>query len=109
MSVRTLYLLTSDFPSAFVAIIKPIAMPATGFFNGTPASIMESIEAQIVAWEDEPFEDIISETTRIVYGNSSFVGSKRSIDLRARLPWPISRRPGPRKLPVSPTEYGGKL
>src|SRR5271170_4390006 len=99
MSVRTLYLLTSDLPSALVAIIKPIAIPATGFLSGTPASIIERMDAQIVACDDEPFEDMISETTRIVYGNSSLVGSKRSIDLRARLPWPISRRPGPRKLP----------
>src|ERR1700722_1644618 len=109
MSVSTLYFETSDFPSAPEAIIKPIAMPAAGVFSGPPASNIDMIEAQIVACEDEPFEDMISETTRIVYGNSSFVGINRSIDFRARFPCPISRRPGPRKLPVSPTENGGKL
>ena len=46
--------------------MSPMAMPAAGFLSGTPASIMESDDAHTVAIEDDPFEDIISETTRIV-------------------------------------------
>ncbi len=41
-------------------------MPAAGFLIGTPASIKARIEAQTDAIEEEPFEDKISETTRIV-------------------------------------------
>ncbi len=41
-------------------------MPATGAFSGTPASIMASEEPHTVAIEDEPFDSVISETTRIV-------------------------------------------
>ena len=43
-----------------------MAMPATAFFNGTPASIIESDEPQTVAIEEEPFDSVISETSRIV-------------------------------------------
>ena len=52
---------------------------------------------------------MISETTRIVYGNSVFSGSTGWIARQASLPWPISRRPGAPMRPVSPTENGGKL
>ena len=47
-------------------MIRPIAMPATGAFSGTPASIIASDEPQTVAIEEEPFDSVISETTRIV-------------------------------------------
>ncbi len=41
-------------------------MPATGFFNGTPASIMLSEAPQTVAIDDEPLDSVISDTTRMV-------------------------------------------
>ncbi len=84
---------------------SPIAIPATAFFNGTPASNKASDAAQVEAIEDEPFEDIVSDTTRIVYGNSSLlVGTTGSKAFSAKAPWPISRRPGPRLGFASPTE-----
>jgi hypothetical protein len=58
MSVRIAYL----FPS----ITRPIATPATGALSGTPASIIESVPPQTVAIEDDPFDSVISETTRSV-------------------------------------------
>jgi hypothetical protein len=58
MSVRIAYL----FPS----ITSPIATPATGAFSGTPASIIASVPPQTVAIDDEPFDSVISETTRMV-------------------------------------------
>src|ERR1041384_5930325 len=101
MSVRIAYL----FPS----ITRPIATPATGAFNGTPASIIAKAPPQTVAIDDDPFDSVMSETIRIVYGNVVSSGSTASSARRARAPWPISRRPGLPKRPVSPTEYGGKL
>ena len=50
-------------------------MPATGAFSGTPASISESVPPQTVAIDDEPFDSSVSDTMRIVYGNSSSLGS----------------------------------
>ena len=41
-------------------------MPATGRFSGTPASISDSEAPHTVAIDDEPFDSVISETTRIV-------------------------------------------
>lgn len=86
---------------------RPIAMPATGALIGTPASISASELPQTEAIEDEPFDSVISETTRIVYGNSSIVGITASTPRLARRPWPISRRFGPIMRPASPTENGG--
>ena len=43
-----------------------MAMPATGRFIGTPASISASEVPQTVAIEDEPLDSVISETTRMV-------------------------------------------
>jgi hypothetical protein len=51
---------------ALAFLIRPMAMPATGRFSGTPASISASEVPQTVAIEDEPFDSVISETTRIV-------------------------------------------
>ena len=42
--------------------IKPIAIPATGSLNGTPASIRASEVPQTVAIEDEPLDSVISDT-----------------------------------------------
>ena len=41
-------------------------MPATGRFKGTPASISDSDVPHTVAIEDEPFDSVISDTTRMV-------------------------------------------
>ena len=43
-----------------------MAMPAVGAFIGTPASISARDVPQTVAIEDEPFDSVISETTRSV-------------------------------------------
>ncbi len=51
-------------PSA--SLISPIAMPATGRVSGTPASISASEAPHTEAIDDEPFDSVISETTRIV-------------------------------------------
>src|SRR6267378_5956214 len=101
MSVRIVYLLPD--------VTRPIAIPAIISLIGTPASMSESVDPQVEAIDDEPFDSSVSLTTRIVYGNSSFVGSTGSRARSARAPWPISRRPAPRIIRTSPTEYGGKL
>ncbi len=43
-----------------------MAMPETGFFRGTPASIRASDEPQTEAMDEEPLDSKISETRRIV-------------------------------------------
>ncbi|MMZ66688.1 hypothetical protein D1872_292060 [compost metagenome] len=48
------------------SLISPIATPATGALIGTPASIMASVLAQMLAWDVEPFDSSTSETRRIV-------------------------------------------
>ena len=58
MSVSVVYL-----PSANT---RPMAMPATGAFIGTPASISDSDEAHTDAIEVEPFDDSTSDTSRSV-------------------------------------------
>ena len=67
------------------------------------------VEPQVEAIEVEPFELTTSLTTRITYGNSSWLGSTGRSARSASAPWPISRRPGPRMNFASPTEYGGML
>src|SRR3970040_369068 len=101
MSLRT----TKSSPS----LTRPIAMPATGGLIGTPASISASELPQTEAIEEEPFDSVISETTRIVYGNDSIDGITATTPRLARRPWPISRRFGPIMRPASPTQYGGEL
>ena len=59
MSVSTAYLPSSS-------KIRPIATPATGDFSGTPASIIDSEPPQTDAIEEEPFDSVISDTTRMV-------------------------------------------
>jgi hypothetical protein len=54
--------------------MRPIAMPATGALIGTPASISDSDDPQTDAIDDEPLDSRMSDTTRIVYGNSSIDG-----------------------------------
>ena len=76
---------------------------------GTPASISDSVEPQTEAIELEPLDSKMSETTRIVYGKSSWLGIIGTSARSASAPWPMSRRLGPRMNPASPTENGGKL
>ena len=45
-------------------------MPETGALIGTPASISASVEPQTEPIDDEPFDSSVSDTMRIVYGNS---------------------------------------
>ncbi len=86
-----------------------MATPATGALIGTPASISDRVLPHTEPIDVEPFELSTSETTRIVYGNSSASGITGSSARSASAPWPISRRPGPRIGRVSPTLKGGKL
>ena len=84
-------------------------MPATCAFSGTPASISARQPPHTEAIDDEPFDSVISETTRIEYGNSSRSGSTATSARLARRPWPISRRFGEPTRPVSPVANGGML
>ena len=96
MSVRTTKLPVS--PSS----TRPIAAPATGALIGTPASIRARVEPQVEAIDVEPLPATTSETRRMTYGNSSCVGRTGSSARAARLPWPMSRRDGPRMGLFSP-------
>src|SRR6478672_9771317 len=91
------------------SLTRPIAMPATGDFSGTPASIIARDDPHTDAIDEEPFDSVISETTRSTYGNASIVGLTACTPRLARRPCPISRRLGAPKRPASPTENGGKL
>src|SRR2546421_11598806 len=86
-----------------------MAMPATGRLIGTPASIRERLDPQTDAIDDEPFDSRMSDTTLIVYGNSSIDGTSGTSARSASAPWPMSRRFGPRIAPASPTENGGAV
>ena len=82
---------------------------ATGSLIGTPAAISASVLPQILPCDVEPFEDNTSETTLIVYGNSSCEGITGTKALSASAPCPTSLLPGPLEGLASPTLYGGKL
>ena len=58
ISVNTANLLSSK--------IKPMAMPATCAFKGTPADSKLKQPPHTDAMEDEPLDSVISETTRMV-------------------------------------------
>ena len=90
-------------------VTRPQEIPATISLIGTPAAIRDRVDAQMLAWDVEPLDSIVSETVRIAYGNSSTLGSTGIRALSASAPWPISRRPGPLLGFVSPTEKDGKL
>src|SRR2546421_11372770 len=83
-------------------------MPARAALIGTPAVISDRLDPQTDAIEDEPFDSRMSDTTRIVYGNSSIDGTSGTSARSASAPWPMSRRFGPRMKPASPTENGGE-
>ena len=95
-SVRTFHLFPSD--------ATPIAMPATCLFSGTPASMRDRVEPQVLAIEEEPLLPITSLTTLIVYGNSSSSGRTGFSAFSASAPWPISLLPAPLRGFTSPTE-----
>ena len=61
------------------------------------------------AIELDPFDSRMSETTLIVYGKSSYAGSRAWSARSASIPWPVSRRLVPRNIRTSPVEKPGKL
>ena len=67
-------------------VTNPVDIPATGLFIGTPASINANVLPQILACDVEPFEDNISDTTRIAYGNSSSDGNTGTNAFSAKAP-----------------------
>ena len=69
MSVIITYLLLS-----LSSVTRPVEIPATGSFIGTPAAINDNVLPQILPCDVEPFEDKTSDTTLIVYGNTSCDG-----------------------------------
>ena len=98
---------TSTFFDWSSLVKRPIEMPATVRFSGTPASMRARQPLQMDAIDEEPLEPMISLTTRIEYGNSS--GRTSASERSASAPWPISRRPVEPRRPTSPVQYGGKL
>ena len=60
MSLSTAYFSSPGF------LISPIAIPLTGFFIGTPASMRARVPAHTVAIDDEPFDSRIWLTRRTV-------------------------------------------
>jgi hypothetical protein len=70
----------------FSSKIIHIATHATGALIGTQACIRLIVEPQILAIEDEPLQVVISETTLIVYGNSSTLGKTGINALSANAP-----------------------
>ena len=64
---------------------------------------------QILACEVEPFDSRTSDTTLIVYGNSSILGITGTNAFSAKAPCPTSLLPGPFDDFASPTLYPGKL
>ena len=57
-------------------------MPATGATVGTPQSISARLPPHTDAIDDEPLDSRISETTRTVYGKSSYCGMIRATEAR---------------------------
>src|SRR5205085_10637197 len=91
------------------SLTMPTEMPAQGASMGTPASKSARLAPQTEAMEEDPFDSMMSATTRTVYGKASSEGSRGLSGFLKRAPWPISRRPGPRSGLVSPVENDGKL
>jgi hypothetical protein len=91
------------------SLISPIATPAHGRAIGTPRPSSRASPSRPWPSSELPFDSRMSETMRIVYGNSSYGGSTGSSARSASAPWPISRRLVPRIGFASPVENGGKL
>jgi hypothetical protein len=68
------------------SLINPIATPAHAAFIGTPASMRASEPPHTVAMDDEPLDSRMSDTTRMVYGNASYGGSRPCSARSARAP-----------------------
>src|ERR1041384_8527103 len=90
-------------------MIRPIATPATAALIGTPASISPSDPPHTDAIDELPLDSRMSDTTRIVYGKSSYTGTTASTLRSARKPWPTSRRDWPRSGLTSLVAHGGGL
>ena len=54
--------------------------------------------------DEDPFDSVISETIRTVYGKSSYSGRISLMARSAKFPWPISLRLVKPMRPVSPTQ-----
>ena len=63
-----------------------MAIPATGLGMATPASCRAMIPPQTVAIDEDPLDSRMSETIRIVYGNSSSEGSTGKMARSANTP-----------------------
>src|SRR4030067_1002319 len=61
---------------SFSSLIRPMAIPATGALIFTPASIMDRVAPHTLAMELEPFDSVISDTTRSTYGPGA-VGARQ--------------------------------
>ena len=68
------------------SLIKPIAVPLTSAFRGTPASSKESVLPHTDPIDVEPLELNTSLTTLKTYGNVSFPGRTGIIALSASAP-----------------------
>ena len=66
--------------------MSPMAIPATGAFIGTPASINARQLPHTDPCDVEPFDESTSDTTLIAYGKSSTLGSTGIRALSARAP-----------------------
>ena len=66
--------------------MSPIAIPLTGAFNGTQASISDRVDPHTDPIDVDQPDDIHSDTTLIVYGNESLSGIMRSSAFSANLP-----------------------
>ncbi|OQA15703.1 MAG: hypothetical protein BWY64_02787 [bacterium ADurb.Bin363] len=61
-------------------------MPATGALIGIPPSISARVLPHTLAIDEEPFDSSTSDTSLIVYGNSSSDGITHSRAFSARAP-----------------------
>ena len=66
--------------------MRPIAIPATGFEMGTPASMSARAPPHTEAMDDDPLDSRMSETIRMVYGNFSLSGRTDTKALSASIP-----------------------
>jgi len=73
----------TNFPSWWM---RPMAMPATGAWIGTPASIRDKDDPHTDAIDEDPFDMRTSETSRYAYGKSSTGGITGSNAFSARAP-----------------------
>ena len=65
---------------------RPMLMPATERFSGTPASSSASVPLQTAAIDVEPLDSMISAVMRTAYGKSSMFGMTGAMDRSANAP-----------------------